>query len=387
MAKKNILFLGTHGQYNIGDELLLETFLSQLGSEHSYMINSYDPSYTLKQLAERYDVDVFHTTNDKLQLPRRIWQSDLLFFGGGSVLKELYASVGRNRYATLMMILLIVSFANLVARKPIIMSNIGVGPIRSRFGLFLAKLILMQVTFVSVRDQRSYDTCRKMGIGRQKAVLVPDAVFVNEARSIAPIRDSQHGEAPLRIALNLNYNIANPENWNFFLDNLAVALNAVGARHELEIHALPMQTQFNPDNDLKVLQSFRDQIPDLNMIMHEPETAADVARILGECDLVVAERLHALVLASILQKPFVALMYDVKVQELTSYLHMEELAIDINRPFEARDLAMNIMEALDQRPAIVANLSTQVSAAAEQLSSYFARVKEQYVVPATRALN
>ncbi len=43
---RRIVFLGTHGQYNIGDELLLETFLTQLGAEHHYVVNSYDPEFT-----------------------------------------------------------------------------------------------------------------------------------------------------------------------------------------------------------------------------------------------------------------------------------------------------------------------------------------------------
>ena len=46
MSGKQVLFLGTHGQYNIGDELLLETFLEQLGDQHHYTINSYDPEFT-----------------------------------------------------------------------------------------------------------------------------------------------------------------------------------------------------------------------------------------------------------------------------------------------------------------------------------------------------
>ena len=47
---RRILLLGTHGQQNIGDELLLSTFLSMLGSEHDYEINSYDPVATAAAL-------------------------------------------------------------------------------------------------------------------------------------------------------------------------------------------------------------------------------------------------------------------------------------------------------------------------------------------------
>ncbi|UCC54363.1 MAG: polysaccharide pyruvyl transferase family protein [Anaerolineaceae bacterium] len=375
---KKILFLGTHGQYNIGDELLLETFLSQLGEQNSYMVNSYDPAFTNGQLADQYDVEVFHTTKDKWELPQRILRADYLFFGGGSVLKELYASVGRNRYATLFMILFIVFFARVVARKPVIMSNIGVGPIHTSFGFLLAKVIMGMVNFVSVRDQNSYDTCQKLGIDQKKLLLVPDAVFVNAAENLIckqPVEAAS--DSTLRIALNLNYNIANPSNWEAFLANLADALKQIGERYNLEIHALPMQTQFNPQNDLQTLRSFQARIPDLKVVLHEPSSAQDVAQILSQCDLVMAERLHALVLASILKKPFVALIYDVKVEQLAKYMQMEGLAVDINRPFEMADLTGNIIKAINNRQDIIQNLANQVSKAAGQLQNYFIYVDEQ----------
>ena len=53
--------LGTHGQYNIGDELLLETFLARFGDQHHYVVNTYDPAFTGAQLAGRYDVELIDT--------------------------------------------------------------------------------------------------------------------------------------------------------------------------------------------------------------------------------------------------------------------------------------------------------------------------------------
>jgi polysaccharide pyruvyl transferase WcaK-like protein len=342
------------------------------------MINSYDPVFTSKQLAGHYNVEVFHTTEDKWRLPRRIIQADYLFFGGGSVIKELYATVGRNRYATLFMILFIVFFARLIARKPVIMSNVGVGPIHTSFGMFMAKIILSMATFVSVRDQKSFDTCQKVGINQKKLLLVPDAVFVNRIENISngtPIQDGNN--TALKIALNLNYNIENPDNWETFLANLAAALNHIGQIYDLEIHALPMQTRFNPQNDLQTLKSFRKQIPDLPVIFHEPSSAQDVARIISQCDLVLAERLHALVLASILRTPFVALIYDVKVEQLANYLQMNAWSVNINQPFEAAELTNKVVQLISNQEAIIAKLTTQVTKAAGQLNSYFAFVNNE----------
>ena len=51
--------------------------------------------------------------------------------------------------------------------------------------------------------------------------------------------------------------------------------------------------------------------------------------------MLLSERLHALVMAAILGKPFVALMYDVKVAELVAGPAMHgAIRVDINHPFE-----------------------------------------------------
>lgn len=378
MSPKKILFLGTHGQYNIGDELLLETFLSQLGDQHEYYINSYDPEFTARQLTDKYKVQVFHTTQSRWQLPALILRSDLLFFAGGSIIKELYHSVGRNQYATLLMILSIVTFAKVIARKTIIMSNIGVGPLQTRFGHSLAGLILHQADYVSLRDQKSYDTCVRVGIDKRKLSLVADAVFVHDASSFAIKQaDEQEATGKLKIALNLNFNIENPDNWDLFIESLARSLREIYDLRPFEIHALPMQSHFNPHNDLKVLTAFRDKIPGIEVILHEPATPCDMAQIIATCDLVVAERLHSLITAAILHKPFVSLTYDVKVRELAKMLGMDKFAIDINQPFASSTLTHKVLTLSEQQHRITTHLKERTSELGQQMRDYFKMINER----------
>jgi|GEM_PF-599441 len=409
MTTKKILFLGTHGQYNIGDELLLETFLSQLGNQHQYSVNSYNPAFTMAQLAGTYNVQVFHTTQNKRQLPARILQNDLLFFGGGNIIKELYQSVGRNRYSTLLMILMMVTFAHIFARKPIIMSNIGVGPLQTRLGHLLAKLILRQVDYISVRDQKSHNTCCDLGLDRRKLHFVPDAVFAHDAsffeieqeeglitlplvaNATSPVPISRlhsgqvwerglGGEGELKIALNLNYNIENPDNWDNFIDNLAQSLCDLAQQRPIEIHALPMQMGFKAHDDLQILTAFRHKITGIDVILHQPKTPQDIGQIIAACDMVVAERLHTLIIAAILHKPFVALMYDVKVRELVKLLGMEEFAVDINHPFNPITLTHKLLALTERQHHLSAHLQARASALSEQVRRYFQAINQQIMM-------
>lgn len=372
-----ILFLGTHGQFNLGDELLLETFLSQLGAEHTYAVNSYDPEFTRTMLREKFKVETFHTTDELSRFVRHLLTSDVVFFGGGSIIKELYASVGRNPYSTLLMILSIVIFARWIARKKVVMSNIGVGPLMTPMGKRLARWILRQVNFLSVRDATSYHAALELGLPSHKVLLVPDAVFANPPEVFIPNPKQETPAYRTRIALNLNYDIENREAWESFLSNLAESLEQINSETPIEIHALPMQSKFKANDDLSVLKEFSKRIPQIPFVLYSPQTAQDAAEIIRGVDLVVAERLHTLVISSILGKPFFGLVYDVKVQELMNYMSMNDYSLNINHPFNSHDLVKGIRCVFKNHENIKAYLSERSMDLRVKLGRYFDELKTQ----------
>lgn len=374
-----ILFLGTHGQFNLGDELLLETFLSQLGSEHQYAVNSYDPSFTQGMLKPRFNVQVFHTTRELPRFLKHLLTSNLLFFGGGSIIKELYASVGRNPYSTLLMILATVTFAKQIARKKVVMSNIGVGPLMTPRGEMLARWILNQVDFLSVRDEKSHRTTLKLGLSPLKVNLVPDAVFANPPEVFLPDPKPSPPSNKTRIALNLNFDIENPAAWEPFLKSLAGSLKHIHSETPLELHALPMQSKYKANDDLSVLKGFAERIPEIPFIWHDPQTAQEAAEIIAGVDVVLAERLHTLVISSILGKPFYGLVYDVKVQELVDYLDMTEYSRNINQPFAAEELTAGIRSVFASHEQIAVHLCERSANLRMKLGMYFDVLKAKAI--------
>lgn len=362
MTERNprILLLGTHGQHNIGDELLLETFLSQLGSGNHYVINTYDPADTAARLGARYEYDLIDTAGDRRALLSRLRKADMLVFAGGSILKELSAATGRNRYATLLMILTLVCAARWLTAAPVAMLNIGVGPIRTRRGRFLARRILNRVDLVTVRDTGSSELAARIGT-RTRIVRSTDAVFCVTpswlragAERALTARASLRAEAePLRIGLSLNHDVEVPENWAHVLETLGCALRLLSGRRSIEVHGLPMQSRGKHHDDATILREFAADNADLTFVEHRPTTHADVARIIDGCDVVVAERLHALISAAKLGVPIVPLVYDVKVRELAAALGVADIAIDLGRRFTAEDLVDAIITAGAPRHAAV----------------------------------
>lgn len=371
---RNILLLGTHGQSNIGDELLLETFLAGLGAENHYVVNSYSPRETAHALSDRYDVEVIDTARTRAALLGHIRRTDAVVFAGGSIVKELYASVGRWRHATLVMVLGVVVAAR-AFRRPVLMCGIGVGPITTRFGRVLARTILRCASLVAVRDAGSFRTCRELGMSDDRLVQIPDVVFATEPESLRVPQPAPRVDGSVRIALNLNRDIANGERWDDLLAEIAAALDLVSARVPIEVHALPMQSAFKTDDDLSVLRAFLADRPDWHPVVHETHDQYDVARIIDDVDVVVSERFHAIVLAAILGRPVVGLAYDVKVDELVASLGIAERSVDVNVAVDPAHLADSILRGVGEAAPTEGRRLGEISAGfRDQVADAFALI-------------
>lgn len=346
-----VVMLGTHGQYNIGDELLLATFLRQLGAHHNYVVNTYDTADTAARLDPDYRVELINTAGDRRALLRHLRRADAVVFAGGSILKELSAATGRNRYATLLMILAVVTAARWIGRAPMAMLNIGVGPIRTRRGRWLAGLILNQVTLVTVRDAGSAALCERIGV-RRPVVSSTDAVFSVEPewlRGGAAI--ARTTGTPLRIGLSLNHDIDVPENWENVVSTLAQAVRELAADRPIEVHGLPMQSRGKTHDDATVLRDFADRIAPVTFVEHRPDAVTEVARIIEQCDLIVAERLHAIITSAKLGVAVVPLAYDVKVRQVATMLGLDDVSVDLSAPITADQVRGAIERVADDLPA------------------------------------
>ena len=387
VTARRVLFLGTHGQANIGDELLLTTFLHQLGDEHHYVVNSYAPERTRAQFEPEFDIEVIDTSGDRWPLLRHLVGCDAVVFGGGSIVKELYRSVGRWRYATLVMVLALVVVARL-ARRPVLLCGIGVGPIDTRTGRLLAAMIVRAASLVSVRDTTSYETCRSIGARPDRVVQIPDPAFVNRTEHLlaesslhtAPAHVDPNGR--VRIALNLNRDIANGDRWDDVLAELTQTFELVADRIPIEIHALPMQSEFKEHDDATVLREFLTGHPEWNPVLHDTVDHHDVAAIIAGCDLVVSERFHAIVVAAVLGRPTVGLLYDVKVAELAEQLGIDDRSVDINEPVDPCGLADAIVDAAALGTEEGMRLGLQAEAYRRELDDHFRQVRQWLADPA-----
>ena len=382
-SKPNILFLGTHGQYNWGDELLLETFLHNFRSQaDSFYVNTYDKADTEK-LFGTYDITTFNTAKDYFRVIQYLLACKVVMFGGGSIVKELNPDYGGARYATLNKLNVLTKAATLL-RKKIVFSNIGVGPLKTARGKELAKHILDRGDLVSLRDVNSMELAREIGV-EVEYEQVPDAVFSlsREYFGLPQSPEKRTISAPKhlhKIALNLCRNISNNANWDHFVENLLTSLSLLLEQNPtLEIIGLPMQSDVEVNDDAReiaaVFATLRTKFPTAKFDLRKHESTREIVAILEEVDLVVAERLHLLILSTVIQKPFIGLEYNTKVTGLLKDLELSAYGLNINEPFGAKDIYQTLTKLTKKYPTVAAHQAQQYTRLHAQDLEFYRRVE------------
>ncbi len=373
--KEKIVFLGTHGQNNLGDEFLLESFMQLLLDRYEVYVNSYNPEQTRKKFHNR--IHVFATDKNMHVFLWHILTCKAIVFGGGNIIKELYTEYGGEQYGVLNKLSLITTIAKKVLQKKLIFLNIGIGPIATDRGWHLASRIISAADHMSVRDSYSLHYAKELGFN--KVIQVPDSVFSLDV-AVTGKTDTQVSKLN-RVVVNLCPNIDTPQNWEPFLDAMEVALEEIYKKNQkCEVIGLPMQWDFEKNDDLVTLEGFRKrlqkELPGLQVSIEKPKNAQHICEIVQKCDVLLSERLHLLILATVVRKPFVGLMYDVKVKALLKDIGLEKCGVDMAGKMQKDIISKKVDYVLANYGSIVNQQDNVTKKNKELLIEYFETVKQ-----------
>jgi polysaccharide pyruvyl transferase CsaB len=344
MKKPNILFLGTHGQKNWGDELLLEAFLVNFrDSANKFYVNSYDPDET-SRLFKKFDITTFHTTKDILKLLLILSKCDILLFGGGNILKELHKD--KISYSVLYKVLALVLLAKIL-RKKILISNIGIGPVKSNIGAQLCKVIIFLCDFISLRDSKSYNLVTQWKVNQKKIRQTNDIVFSLPDNILTNKKTVINNGKKIRVVINICRHINNENNYTYFIENFKQVISLLSElNNNIEFICLPMQILLPDNNDQEELQKlFSDSHLDFKFVL--PDSLSEIADVIQSADLVISSRLHLVILSILFEKNIIALEYDKKVTHLLSDNGISAQGVQINKKFDTSEVASLILNSIN----------------------------------------
>lgn len=244
---------------------------------------------------------------------RGLHESDVLVMGGGSVI------TARESFRKPMML-----SARRRGRVQLAAVGVSVGPFPSADAEASVAEFVRQFSYLSVRDQRSYELARRMGLapilhqGRDLAGLLR-VLHPVSARPTAPQPRAtlRIGLAPCRYSVRDDHPAPTPAQWQAAAVS---ALAQVAARAPLEVNVFSLNGHpVHGDDELarELEQRLRQAGVPATLQRYGGNPLATVQQIRG-CDAFVSARLHGAIVAYLCDVPFAMIDYHPKCRDFAN---------------------------------------------------------------------
>lgn len=323
--RKNVLISGYYGDKNFGDEAILYVLVQKLRDiTKNICVLSSDPKYTenIYLVNSVYKFDLF-------QILKQTIKAQVLISGGGSLLQDVTSLKSLFYY-------LFIIFIAICLKKDVIIFAQGIGPINSKFGKFLTKILLKKAKLVTVRDIKSYELLKSWSID---SININDPIFGLTLPQNTPMN---------RVGIQLRkWKTLTPK----FLNELAYYINKNFSHKEIYIYSL------QDSYDMPVCQEFAQNLLNLNpkikLKIEHNLNVPDIISSFRNLDYMISMRFHGCLLALKYGIRTCALSYDQKVEKLANELNIPYVNLNIegisNYNFED---AFNKLSCLDKRQLI-----------------------------------
>tara|TARA_B100000073_G_scaffold325372_1_gene309100 strand:- start:318 stop:1397 length:1080 start_codon:yes stop_codon:yes gene_type:complete len=311
--KLSVLLCGYYGEHNLGDDALLQVLVSQIPTDWELVITARD-SEAVRALVSGVTTVNRRSLSDTIQALNHV---DALVLGGGSLLQD------GTSFKSLLYYLVLLWSARF-KRLPILLWGQGLGPLQHSLSRFLVKHTLSGVRAASWRDPGSMGLAQRWKLN-VPMVMGPDPVWRH------PSPPWSGGD---RLILCWRPTpLLDSRGWSVLLK----AVDQFSASGCSEVIWLA----FHADQDAVLWDDLRgrDLIPEgleQRSVQVQAESLEQVQLLFSEAALVIAMRLHALILAASAGCPTAALSYDPKVKAAAQLAALPWL--DLNNQLSVAEL-------------------------------------------------
>ncbi|MCR5826421.1 MAG: polysaccharide pyruvyl transferase CsaB [Oscillospiraceae bacterium] len=351
----NILISGYYGFDNIGDESILRAVINGIRArlpDSRLTVLSHDPAAT----RDKYGVEAVDRMSP-LDILRAVRRCDMLISGGGSLLQDVTSSKSLHYY------LAIIRLARHYGKKVFIYSQ-GIGPIDRPANRRATARVLRKVDGIAVRDERSANLLEEIGVPREKVVITADPVLrmprVDKARGAAALRKAG---VPERRGLTVGWAIRERDLNGSFVSELRRCILWLKEHYQAESVLIP----FHYEEDLAVCRAIAAKTDGAAVCLQEKYLSEDMLSVIGNMDVLVGVRLHALIYAAIMGVPMIGISYDPKCTAFLRSVGMEPLST--RRAFTAEQFEAAFPRILEQGAQQTAVVTERVAALQSKLNA------------------
>ncbi|MCL1982058.1 MAG: polysaccharide pyruvyl transferase CsaB [Clostridiales bacterium] len=302
-----ILISGYYGFNNIGDESILKAVVDNLrerleGIEVTVLSQS--PAST----TEKYGVRSANRKSVRAIISETK-RCDLLISGGGSLLQDVTSRRSIVYYLAIMRL------ARFMGKKVMIYSQ-GIGPINSEKNRKLTAKVLQKVDGIVVRDDSSKKLLTEIGIDPGSITVTADPVLRVKPVSKSKGRQILEGEGFSKSSgkPTVGFAIRERNRDEAFINELCISMERLIEEQNAQIVLIP----FHYSEDMPFIEEIEKRLGGRVFTVKHKYLTEEMLSIIGNMDVLVGVRLHALIHAAIMDVSMIAVSYDPKIN---SFMH------------------------------------------------------------------
>jgi polysaccharide pyruvyl transferase CsaB len=316
-----IVISGYYGFGNAGDEAMLSAMievLTELASNIKITVLSGNPEDTRR----RHGVAAVYRLNYP-EIARALSRSQLLISGGGSLLQDVTSERSLYYYLSIMML----------AKKlgtPVMLYAQGIGPVQGTLARSAMRYIGNMVDLITVRDEGSLEELTRLRVVNPPICVTADPVLamhqVDKELGRRILRSAGvEGTAPI-----IGISVREWKDWKHYKDVLIQAADQLAAEFGARIVFLPMQWP----EDCAVSRRMASRTKQAAIVLGEEYTTSELLSLVGNFDMLIGIRLHALIFAAVMHVPMVGISYDPKIDRFLESLGechagtLQDIAVD-----------------------------------------------------------
>jgi len=328
-----ILISGYYGFNNIGDESILKAVIDNLQerlTDIDITVLSQNPGST----TEKFGVKAVNRKSPAAIISA-VRRCDLLISGGGSLLQDVTSR------RSLLYYLFIIRLALLFGRKVLIYSQ-GIGPINSKRNRKLTASVLKKVSGIVVRDDASKELLTEIGVEGDQIIVTADPVLRVKPVSIDPGRKILEAEGFTAEAgkIVVGFAVRERKPDSPFAEALFDTMERLVNEQNARIVLIP----FHFSEDMAFIEEASKRLGDKVFAIRNKYLTDEMLSIIGNMDMLVGVRLHALIHAAIMDVSMIAISYDPKINSFMRSVGMKAMSgvYDFNSEFFLEEFSKTI---------------------------------------------
>jgi polysaccharide pyruvyl transferase WcaK-like protein len=302
-------------------------------------------------------------------IDRQVRDLDMLLVSGGGQIDDFWGGPWRQPFR-----LFAWCFCARLHRKPIAAFALGVDELHRRLSAWFVTHALQMAKYRTFRDTGSLEALRNKGLNSVASVC-PDPAFGFCAAPSA--RVEERGRMPRFAVISPISSHAFPASdaeYDAYLTALASVAEAM-LKQGIEVRLVCSQTKMDPPVASRVMARMK---MDAGISRADVKTVDDFVLAVSGAELVIASRLHALILSLVAGTPVIAVSPARKVRQQMIDVGLDNYCFDL-KSLQASALLSSVQTALNQRQELHKVIASRVRELRGQLDNAFDQLAE--VIP------